>query len=42
VNGYVLAAWLSCGSLLALYTLRTLLRERSLRRALTQERTKWR
>ena len=29
-------------SLLALYTLRTLLRERSLRRALTQERTKWR
>jgi len=34
---YVLAAWFSSGALLAFYTLRTLHRERSLRRLLARE-----
>jgi hypothetical protein len=42
MNGYVLAAWLSCGSLLGLYSLRTLRRERLLRRSLSPEDRKWR
>jgi hypothetical protein len=37
MNGYVLAAWISCGSLLSLYVLRTLRRERLLRRSLSPE-----
>jgi hypothetical protein len=35
---YVAAAWGSCGALLALYVLRTLARERRLRRALEEGR----
>jgi hypothetical protein len=31
---YVIAAWLSCGAILLAYSLRTLYRERSLRRSL--------
>jgi hypothetical protein len=42
MNGYVLAAWLSCGGLLTLYALRTLRRERALRRSLSPEEPKWR
>lgn len=38
---YVWAAWLSCGGLLALYTLRTLLRERTLRRLLAKKGSQW-
>ncbi|MDA8303463.1 MAG: hypothetical protein M0005_18430 [Actinomycetota bacterium] len=34
---YVIAAWLSCGALLALYSLRTLRRERALQRLMGNE-----
>lgn len=39
---YVVAAWTSCGALLILYVLRTLWRERVLRRSLGKDPAKWR
>jgi hypothetical protein len=40
---YVIAAWLSCGAILAAYALRTVQRERALRRSLSpRERPRWR
>jgi len=39
---YVVAAWVSCGVLLAAYALRTVRRERTLRRALSAEDRRWR
>jgi|GEM_PF-2636614 len=39
---YVAAAWASCGALLFAYTLRTLRRERALRRSATKEADQWR
>ena len=40
---YVIAAWLSCGAILGAYVLRTLHRERALRRSLLPKgRPKWR
>ena len=39
---YVIAAWLCCAAVLALYALRTLRRQRLLRRSLSGEDPKWR
>jgi hypothetical protein len=40
---YVIAAWLSCGAILAAYSARTLRRERALRRSLVpKDGAKWR
>jgi len=39
---YVIAAWCSCGALLAAYALRTLRRERSLRRSVSKGVGEWR
>lgn len=40
---YVIAAWVSCGALLAVYSARTLWRERALRRSLAaEEQARWR
>jgi hypothetical protein len=38
---YVWAAWLSCGVLLLLYSLRTVRRERTLRRLLGKKGPQW-
>jgi hypothetical protein len=37
---YVIAAWLSCGAILLVYALRTVHRERSLRRSLPSQAPK--